>query len=194
MKKPNNYDKAQEYVPGKKLPAGAYVCKILNVEEQTNDYGKKLILAFDIVEGEFKDFYKENYNNQQSEDKKWKGNYRLSVPDEDAAEDDWSLRLFKTAINRFEESNKGFHWDWDEQKLKGLKIGILIRDKEYDYNGRQGFWSEPFATATVDEVKSGKIKTPETKYLDNSTQNEAVQTEFTDLPDNADGDSIPFNF
>ena len=197
MKKPNNYDKAQEYTPAKKIPAGAYICKILNVEEQTNDYGTKLILAFDVIEGEFKDFYKEQYNAQTQEDKKWKGNYRLACPEEDAEENDWKLRVFKSAIHKFEDSNDGFHWDWDEKKLKGLKVGVLIREKEYDYEGRQGFWSEPFSLINVEDVKNGNFEIPETKYLDENNKNNvtpAPNDGFLTIPDNVDDGGLPFNF
>lgn len=198
MKKPNNYDKAQEYTPAKKLPAGAYICQIMNVEEQTNDYGTKLILAFDIVEGEFKDFYKEQYGSQTQEDKKWKGNFRIACPDDNAEENDWKLRMLKSSIHKFEDSNQGFHWDWDEQKLKGLKVGILVRDKEYDYEGRHGFWSEPFALIAVDDVKNGNFDVPETKYLDanNNSNNASASTGdgFMNIPDNVDDGGLPFNF
>lgn len=197
MKKPSNYDKAQEYAPVEKLPAGAYICQIMNVEEQTNDYGTKLILAFDITEGDFKDFYKKQYNSQTQEDKKWKGNFRLACADEDAKEDDWRLRMFKSSIHKFEDSNKGFHWDWDERKLKGLKIGILVRDKEYDYEGRRGFWSEPFALITVDDVKDGNFSMPKTKFLDEYNENNVSAPAgdgFMNIPDNIDDGGLPFNF
>ena len=198
MKKPNNYDKAQEYTPAKKLPAGAYICQIMNVEEQTNDYGTKLILAFDIVEGEFKDFYKEQYGSQTQEDKKWKGNFRIACPDDNAEENDWKLRMLKSSIHKFEDSNQGYHWDWDEQKLKGLKVGILVRDKEYDYEGRHGFWSEPFALITVDDVKNGNFEVPETKYLDNNNNGNnasaSIGDGFMNIPDNVDDGGLPFNF
>lgn len=120
MKKLKGYESAKPYSEQERLPAGGYILRVLNVEYQENDWGDVIILSFDIAEGEYKGFYNENYENQASEDKKWKGNYRLRVPADDGSDEDaWKQRRFKTIIAAFEDSNNGFHWDWDEQKLKG---------------------------------------------------------------------------
>ena len=80
MEKLNGYDKAQAYSEQEKLPVGGYILKILDVKYQKNDWGKVIILSFDIEEGEYKGFFAANYKAQTQEDKKWKGTYRLRVP------------------------------------------------------------------------------------------------------------------
>ena len=65
MKKFSNYDdakKAAQNTGGAKLPAGAYVCKIMGVRYEEGQDGKSdvLVLQFDITEGEQKDFFKKH--------------------------------------------------------------------------------------------------------------------------------------
>ena len=67
MKAFNGFDeakKAAQYSGGAQLPAGAYVCKILNVkfENGTNGSSDMIAIQFDIAEGEQKDFFKNQYD------------------------------------------------------------------------------------------------------------------------------------
>ena len=127
INKPKNYESVKPYTQMDKLPIGGYVLEILNVKIENTQYGDKLVLGFDIKEGEQAGFYKKNLAQQAQEDRKWKGNYRLSIPKDDGTEDDNKIqRRFKTVMDQFEDSNNGFHWDWDEQKLKGKLIGGIL--------------------------------------------------------------------
>ena len=38
---------------------------------------------------------------------------------------------FKGFVKSLEESNAGYHWDWDERSPVGKKIGIVFREEEY---------------------------------------------------------------
>jgi len=118
MRQLNGYAQAQAYSDAGRLPVGGYVLKILDVKYQANEWGDVIQLSFDVFEGEQKDFFSNNYKAQASEDKKWKGTYRIRVPKDDGSEqDEWTMRRFKTAITNFEESNSGYHWNWDEQRV-----------------------------------------------------------------------------
>ena len=64
------------------LPAGGYVAKIMNAEVKEYSWGEVLVISFDIAEGEYKDFFATQYRENTNEDKKWKGNFRLTVPQE----------------------------------------------------------------------------------------------------------------
>lgn len=196
MKKFTNYGNAKTFTPQEKLPIGGYVCKILNAEIQSNSWGDKLVISFDITEGDQKDFYAKNYKAQDSEDKKWKGNYRLSVPkDDNSEEDNKVMGRFKTFIQRVEDSNPGYHWDWDESKLKGKLIGIIFNEKEYSFDGRTGFFTNPIYTATVNEIHDGKFKIPAPTYLKNNGSNNSETSQgdgFMNIPDGLD-EELPFN-
>ena len=56
------------------LPAGGYVLKIMNAEEQEYTWGSVIVVSFDVAEGDKAGFFAQDYRLQQSEDKKWRGN------------------------------------------------------------------------------------------------------------------------
>lgn len=177
MKAINGWDKVQGYTGGEaqeRLPAGGYIGKIIGVKvasyEGANGTFDMLEIALDITEGEFKDFYKKQYEASTLENKKWKGVIRLNIPTEDGSElDAFRQRILKGATDAVEESNSGYRWDWDESKLKGKKIGFLVRDKQYDYKGKQGFFSDIFALISVEAVREHKYKDPVPKLLNNGS-------------------------
>lgn len=184
IKKPKGYDDVQPYEEFEKLPAGGYVLNIL----EAADGGDHIELQFDIAEGNFKDFFANQYKNSTLDDKKWKGRTRIWLPKDDGSEQDtWTNRKVKTIMTAFEDSNEGFRWEWDETKLKGLKIGALFNLREYDFNGKQGFYTQCKKFVTVDKIKNGAYTVPEPDYLNKSAA--------TDVPDGFeklnDGD-IPF--
>lgn len=199
MRQLNGYDKAQAYTDVDRLPVGGYELKILDVEFQSNDWGDVILLSFDIDNGVHKGYYAANYKAQIGEDKKWKGTYRLRVPKDDGSEKDgWTMRRFKTVITNFEESNSGYHWDWDEQKLKGKIIGALFNNKEYELNGRHGFFTNCHSLVPVERIRSGKFEIPEDTLLktsDNQMQGtpSSVGDGFMNIPDNVDDAGLPFN-
>lgn len=190
INKPKGYDDAQTYSENRKLPAGGYVIEIKKAEVGTYDNGNQYLqIAFDICEGEFKDFYVDQYNNSTFEPKQYKGRIRLGLPKEDGTEqDNWTLRNLKTNMVAIEESNNDYTWDWDETKLKGLKAGMLFRNKEYSYNGNNGFWTEPFKFFNVDKIREGKFEIPKDKLLSNSSEPTNIPKGFEAIDD----DEIPF--
>ena len=189
IKKFGGYEKAETFKEHEKLPIGGYILKILNAEEKSYTWGDVLVLSFDIDEGDYKGFYKSNYASQNSEEKKWKGNINIVVPKEDGSEkDNITLRAFKTTITAIEDSNNGYHWDWDENKFKGKLIGGLFRNKEWEYNGNTGFFTECCRLISVDAIKNDKFKVPEDKLLSGKSNNSGNPTNMNDSTDS----EIPF--
>lgn len=198
MKQLNGYEQAQVYSDAERLPVGGYILKILDAKYQDNSangYNDVIILSFDIEEGEQKGFFAANYKAQTGEDKKWKGTYRLRVPKDDGSEQDsWAMRRFKTVITNIEESNSGYHWNWDEQTLKGKLIGALFNNKEYSFNGRHGFFTNCHSLVTVEKIRSGKFEVPADTLLNNGqapgNQN-STNDGFMNIPDGID-EELPF--
>lgn len=161
MKAFNNYDdakKAAQVSGTAKLPAGAYVCKIMGVryEEGTDGFSDKLILQFDITEGEYKDFFKKQYDANTSEDKKWKGTVRIYVPTDDGSEKDgWTKRSFAGWIDAVEKSNSGYSWAWDEQSLKNKTLGIVFGETGTVINDRNVVYTEARFGVDVEKVRNG---------------------------------------
>ena len=165
------------------LPAGGYVAKILNAKVEEYSWGEVLVISFDISEGEYKDFFSKQYKENTREDKKWKGNFRLTVPQESNQYFDSQKRTFGNAIWAIEESNPGYHWDWNESALKGKMAGVLFRNYEYDVEGRQGWSTECCTFVSVEDVRTGNFKHPKDKPLRNKTANNAIESNFSALDD-----------
>ena len=148
------------------LPACGYVCSILSARVEENDWGSTLIIAHDVCEGEFSGIFKRDYDNNDREDKKWRGTFRLRLPKDDGSEQDaWKKRSLGNTIWALEQSNPGFSWDWDEKKLKGKKIGLLYRNKEWEMNGRTGWTTEAISAESIDNIREGKFRIPKDKAL-----------------------------
>jgi hypothetical protein len=157
MKPYNGYKKGTPTQEKEKLPVGGYVIKIMDAEEVTYQWGSALKISFDILEGEYKDFYARDYRGQQ-EPKKWKGVRQITVPadkDEDKNKD-----YFANQIACIEASNPGYEFDFDEKKLKGKVVGAVFGEKEYEFNGNRGFFTTCRGFRTVDAIRAGKFKTP----------------------------------
>lgn len=190
MKKFNGYEETQVYTESKKLPAGGYVTEIQKVEISEYDWGEVLLLFYDIVEGEFKGFYHEQYKESSQPDKKYKGVFRLNIPKDDGSEkDEWTKRKFKTCTTAIEDSNDGYHWAWDESTLVGKKVGIIFQDKEWEFNGRTGITAQPYSMTTTEKIREGKFKIPEVKYLEGNSPK--ASEEFSEVSGIYD-DDLPF--
>ncbi len=199
MKAMSNYEKVSAVSERPQLKAGAYICvikkaKVVSYPKKDNSgMFEKFEIAIDIADGEFKGFFEENFNSQNVEDKKWKGVLRnLYVPLDDGSEqDNYTMAKFKAAMEAIEESNKGFKWEWDENKLSGKKVGVIFRDEEYSFNGYSGWSAKPFKLISVDAVKDGKFKMPAALPLKKDSGLNANSNAFT--PVNIENpDDLPF--
>ena len=188
MRKYNGY-KAEISKGYEELPTGAYLCKIMNAEEVNYDWGSKLLLSLDIVEGEHKDFYAKQYREDTREDKKWGCVLGLYEPKDDGSEkDEWTKRTFNNFIGCVEDANSGYHFDWDEKTLKGKKVAVVFRKEEWEYNGKTGWKVKPFRVISVGDYNDGKWG----KYEDKPLANKPVQTTYNSFADVGDTDDLPF--
>lgn len=198
MKAFTDYDdakKAAQNTGGAKLPAGAYVCKIMGVRYEEGQDGKSdvLVLQFDITEGEQKDFFKKQYEANTADDKKWKGSVRIYVPTDDGSEkDSWTKRSFAGWIDAVEKSNSGYSWAWDENTLKNKAIGIVFGETGTVINGKNVVYTEARFGVDVEKVRSGKA--PEAKFKSKNGYGgtkAALDDDFMKIPDSI-GEEIPF--
>ena len=193
MIKQYNGAKAQRRAAREILPAGGYVAKILDAQVQSYDFGDMLVLSFDIAEGPYAGFFKRDYNANPNEDKKWRGTVRLSIPKDDGTErDEWSKNSFNGFIYSIEDSNPGYTWDWNEAMLKGKMIGVLFRNKEWEFRGDRGWTTECCSVDAVSVIREGKFKQPKDKPLkaSSSAAAPAAASSYTDLTD--DDGTLPF--
>lgn len=197
IKQFSNYENTQAYTEIGQLPRGGYICKIAGakVEEGTN--GQYIKIAFDVAEGDHAGYFQAKFDRNTNEDKKWPGVYSLNVPSDDGSErDNWTKRRFKTFTNALEDSNDGYHFDWDETKFKGKLIGLVFNYREYDFNGQTGMTPNVAKVVSVSDIKENRFKIPEDKFLkngssQNNTVNQAAIDGFMNVP-SGEAEEIPF--
>lgn len=138
--KPINGFKSEAPAAGSKmLPKGLYIGQIKNVKLEGTEPDQHLVLRIDITEGEYTNYYTDRYKADQERGSqygvKYKGDFYLQIPNEDNRKRehfDWDMRSFNNAIWAIEDSNKGYHWDWNEACLKGKAVGINVRQGSYN--------------------------------------------------------------
>lgn len=195
IKRFNDYAETKSYGDIQALPKGGYVLKIMGAEVCSNSIGQYVKISCDIAEGEYMNFFANEYKNQQTEDKKWRCNYLLNIPNDDGTEKDgWTKRRFKTVIEALEESNSGYHFDWDEKKFKGKLIGGLFNEREYLSNdGNVKRATNLAQMCTVEKIRSGKFQLPDDKLLSSRPQQApSSDNGFMSIPDGLD-EELPFN-
>lgn len=143
------------------LPVGGYVCKVMNAEVTSGMYGDQLIVSYDVAEGENKDFWRKAYAEDSRPDKKWGGVMYLNIPDENTEQ---KKRIaFENFAYALEDSNAGYHWDWDETKLKGKMLGIIVSEKEKWSKDHTKIFTNTYAygAASIDDIRSSNYKIPD---------------------------------
>lgn len=196
MKAFNGYEEVKAATERVILPKGGYIVKIKAAQVKTyqgqNGEFEKLEIAFDIAEGEYKDYFQNDFDNQNTEDKRWKGVLRQYIPTDDGSEKDARTKsYFKAMIEAIEDSNNGYHWDWDEKKLKGKTVGCLFRLEEWEWDGKSGWRTAALKFIEAQKIRDGKFKVPNDKPL--NTNNQPAFTNFSPLDVNMDDDEdLPF--
>lgn len=148
-----NLDNVEIFADSTKLPAGGYVCGITSVEDITNK--EYLKFEFDIAEGEFKNYYR-TLNESKGF---WGGSFIKSYKEK-------ALPFFKKMIAAFENSNKGFKFDYDEKTLRRKYIGLVLGEEEYTKgNGETGTRLYVSDWKSVDDIRKGNFTVPAKKTL-----------------------------
>jgi hypothetical protein len=189
MKQFNKYER-NEHVEWEALPKGAYVIKLLDAKEEPNknSSGTHLKIAFDVAEGEYTGFYKKLFDSNTSEDKKWNNDAVLYITCPDDNSEQWIIDQFNKFMTAVEDSNEGYHWNWDEGTLKNKLVGakFCIEQSEYDnriYDHTKAKWF--IAAKKVRDGKFGKLPNDKLISSTNSTGS------FMNIPEGVD-EEIPF--
>ena len=137
------------------LPAGIYEGHIIAARVDMANNVPTLQIRVDIDKGEFKDFFNRQYAAAQNGQfpAKYKGVFRVQLPDgADPQHDGWRQHQLEGLVWALEDGNPGYKWDWDENKLKGLKVGLNVRERDYYYQGRTGTTTEIGRLESVSKV------------------------------------------
>ena len=137
------------------LPIGAYECVIMDARVNHNEQSGKdtFKVSVDIASGEFKDYFRNMYENDTRIDRKWNNNAvkYLSYTGDNVA-------FFKGFIKTIENSNIGYVWDWDETKLKGKKVCGVFQYEEYEkQDGTKGIKVRLTKFRSLDKLKEIEV-------------------------------------
>lgn len=157
MEKINNWEEieAKGMEDFKSLPVGAYECVIKNAEVYKNpNSGKESFkVNVDIANGEYKDYFQQRYDNNTNNDKKWDNNSTRYL----AFQGD-NVSYFKGFITCVENSNTGYKWDWNEDKLVGKKICGVYQYEEYEkQDGTKGVKVRLNKFRSLDKMKDIEV-------------------------------------
>lgn len=170
FKKPKDYDSVKIGEP-RILPAGGYICKILNAEETESRNRKPMLkVSFDIDEGEYKGYFRDLF-------KGWKEN------SDDPATVKWPFtgtkwvmfynsegktnRDFKSFCTALEDSGTKV-WindTFDVNGLRGATLGLIFRREEHEYNNARSWRTVPVGFRSVKTIEDGNYNVPEDKPL-----------------------------
>lgn len=166
----------QESTIVENLPAGAYIgivkgAKLETINTTSGTTFDRLLLMLDVAEGEHKDHYLKQYEAQKGGQfpAKWKGIIRYNIPQSGSQYEAGQRRALEHLAWCLQESNKGYKWDGDETKLKGLKIGFSVRDRDWimerDGEITSGTTTEIGRVESIKKVAAGLVKPMKKKEL-----------------------------
>ena len=170
FKKPKDYDSVKVGEP-RILPAGGYICKILNAEETESRNRKPMLkVSFDIDECEYKGYFRDLF-------KGWKEN------SDDPATVKWPFtgtkwvmfynsegktnRDFKSFCTALEDSGTKVWINdaFDVNGLRGATLGLIFRREEHEYNNARSWRTVPVGFRSVKTIEEGNYNVPEDKPL-----------------------------
>lgn len=185
----------------KPLPKGGYICRIIMAEETQSSTGKPMLhIAFDIIEGEYTNYFMNLYqtrkkkNNDPLKEIKYPFEGQKWIMLQDYEDPNKTSRQFKGFCTAVEESgtvvwnlNKEFMLD----KLKGAEVGVVYQNVEQEYNGETSWRTQPWAFRSIEKIASGDYFVPDDKPLP-VTYNSGFQPTSSADSFNAAEDDIPF--
>ena len=186
------------------LPKAAYVVKIMSAKEvqNKNNNGSHIAMAFDIAEGDYKDFYKKQFDANTNEDKKWSNDavFRLTVPSDNSEQYVWDN--WNSFFADLEDSNNGFIFKGDPASIKGKVIGGKFHIEQNEYNGRVYDHTRLRWTCVAEDVRKGKAgQLPNDKLISGGSSSARNQQNtmpttpegFVDIPKGVTEEEIPFD-
>ena len=152
------YDETEVTGTFERLPAGGYVCKILDVKDDADH--NRLELVFDIEEGPHKGFYSDEWG----KDHPFAHTIKLFYTEK-------ALGIFKRNLKAIDESNGT---SFVQQAVTGLKekelvgkiCGILIGYREFNTDrGETRQVVDPRTLVSVEKIRSGNFNIPELRKI-----------------------------
>lgn len=149
-----NWDGVQEAQEFEKPAPGAYIARIVSVEE--NNEKEYWLVSWDFAEGQFKGYYADLEASMGF----WGGRFVRSFKQK-------ALPFFKAFKTCLEASNRGFALDETNPNcIVGKLIGVVLGEEEYVGNGGAvKVRTYVDKTHTVKAIQAGDFKVPPLKKL-----------------------------
>lgn len=169
--RPINLNNIAEKAEGEfaRLKPGAYPCAIMEVEDfPDKEYLRMLV---DIVAGEYKDYFSDDFYT----DKPFAHSIIMSYKDS-------ALGMLKGRLHVITDCNPGFDAEaafaaGKEQMLVGKAVGVVFREEEY-YNRKTGEFemggARPDRLCRLDEMDDPKNASPKPRTLSDSQKRAAL--------------------
>ena len=165
------YNDVNAATPGEfsQLPAGGYVCRIINAEITKSKAGNEMLVLFiDVAQGDFAGYFKAEYDRVKNfTPNRWvnSGTYRQLLFDNAGR----VSSFFKGLMTCFEKSNPNFKLNiniFEAETLRGKLIGFVFAEDEYQkQNGDVGTRISAKFPKTVEDIQIGNFKVPDKKKL-----------------------------
>lgn len=196
MNKPKGWDETYKNAtenPVRSIPAGGYICRILNATSAISTNGNEmLVLSLDIAEGEHKDIFRRQYAAKKATypEAKWGCVYRQLTIDSKTGE---TNNRFATLIKVVEKSNPGYSWNFDENTLKGKQLGMLFGEEEFVANdGSIKCSVKPMIPRSVQAIHDGDYAIPERKCVNTAPQSISPVNNNSQGMQEVTDDELPF--
>lgn len=204
IKKDKNWDSISAYGYGgfQSLPKGGYICRLIKAEETTDKNGNPLIhIAFDIIEGEYKNYFMGLFNARKSRaddptSVKYPFEGQAWIPVLDYNDKSKQSSKFKGFCTALEESGNDIWTPENELNIKivaSSEVGIVFQAQEQEYNDKRSWRAVPWGFRSIETINGGDFYVPDDKHLDSSAASYPSASD-SDLPDSfaAAEDDIPF--
>ena len=146
------------------LPKGAYVAGIKNVKIEGTEPDQQIVFRVDIIEGEQAGYFTKRYNhdkeNAQQYDAKYKGDYKVQIPNAanpKRQHPEWDLKKLNNTIWAIQQSNPGFFWDGDTDHIGEFKGKVVGINMQYGTFNGVGF-TRIGQFCVADDVRKGIVQ------------------------------------
>lgn len=173
----------------KTLPAGGYVCKIVDAQtEMIPKKGWRATFDVDIVEGEYAGFFRERKNSRGWD---FHATFIRYILDENNR----ATQSFWNFVTCLEKQNPNFRFNPNEKfdivNFRGLTCGFIFGEYEYPYNGEIKVSVKLKFPELADNIRAGKFKIPPLeKYRPKEKPVDDYSKEFDG--ENVHKDDMPF--
>ena len=158
------------------LPKGGYICRLMMAEEMKDKNGNPMLhVAFDIIEGEYKNYFMDTYQarkkaNADKPDKevKWPFEGQAWIPVNDYEDRSKTSRKFKGFCTAVEDSGADIWTPKGELNLNQLKdaeVGVVYQSVEDEYEGKTRWKTVPWGFRSIEAIATNDYFVPDDKPL-----------------------------